>query len=333
MKKLFFSNQYRSWLSGIALLAVIFAGISIINQQPTQPLVQAQTTLETVDIELDVDLATETADATESAATESATASPSAEVEQRIQEHRDRDITEPTETRKSKLAMYLDENPPGPLSWNNFLQHAIRYAISEGVQPHIIVLILLFPLIASLIAASRHIIGLRGFGIYIPAVLSVALVSTGVIEGLAIFLAIVVTALTAKKLLRLTKLPYLPRTALLLWTISLGIFGVILIAPALDLVTLMSVNIFPILILVLLSENFLDAQARMKPTAALALALETIMLAVISGMFLKWEPLQRFALVEPELLIVFIGIFNVLIGKFVGLRLTERLRFRSLIEE
>jgi hypothetical protein len=131
----------------------------------------------------------------------------------------------------------------------------------------------------------------------------------------------------------LPKISYLPRTALLLWIVSIGIFMTLILAPFVRLTTLLSVNIFPILILILLAENFLDAQARTKQTEALALTIETIALAVVSGFLLKWEPLQQFALSEPELLIFFSGIINILIGKFVGLRISERLRFRSLIEE
>jgi hypothetical protein len=227
----------------------------------------------------------------------------------------------------------MDQNPPGPLSWNNFIQHSMRQAVSGGVQPNVLVLLLLFPLVVTMIAASRHIVGLRGFGVYIPAVLSIALASTGVLEGLILFLAIAATAVVAKKLVRKTHLPYLPRTALMLWTVSLGIFGLIVLAPYINLVTLMSVSIFPILILVLLAENFLDAQARTKQSEALMLTLETLGLAVIASFFLRWEPLQIFALSEPELLIIVVAFLNALIGKFVGLRLSERLRFRSIIEE
>lgn len=318
-------------------LAILLAIVTTwtLSWSKVSGLAQAQTSLDSAPIEVGVGLPGDDIMATESAiATLSGQlATPSAAVEKKIQDKKDQDITEPTGKQKSKLAAYLEQNDPGPLSWNNFIQYAIRYSVSQGVQPNIIVLILLFPLIASLIAASRHVIGLRGFGIYIPAVLAVALVSTGVLEGVIIFLAIIISAMLTKRFLKSTKLAYLPRTALLLWTISMGIFGLILLAPAFDLVTLMSVNIFPILILVLLAENFLDAQGRTKPSDALALTIETLGLSVVSGFFLKWEPLQKFALVEPELLIIGTGLLNILIGRFVGLRLTERLRFRSLIEE
>jgi len=113
----------------------------------------------------------------------------------------------------------------------------------------------------------------------------------------------------------------------------MGILAVLLAAPFVNLTPLMTINIFPILILVLLSENFLDAQASTKPSDAFWLAMETIGLAFVSGFVLKWDVIQKFALLQPELLIVTTVIFNILVGKFVGLRLTEWLRFRPIIEE
>lgn len=283
------------------------------------------------------DIATQssTLDSTASATAtaDASLASPSAAIIEKIQQTKDQDITQTTPTQQDKLATYLDQNPIGPLNWNNFLEHGIRHAVKNGVPANTLVLVLLFPMIASIIAASRHVIGLRGFGIYIPAVLSVALVSTGLIAGTIIFLAVVAIAIFSKRFLRMLRLSYLPRTALLLWMISMGILFVLLVAPYIGLTQLMSINIFPILILVLLSENFLDAQASTKPADAFWLAIETIGLAFVSGFALRWEVIQKAALLQPELLIVFTVIFNILVGKFVGLRLTEWLRFRPIIEE
>lgn len=310
------------------LFTLLFVFFSLFLSLLAKPIL-AQTNLLQAELEVIGDDATDSAQATPAASL----ASPSADVVEKIKEKTEEDITQPSDKQKSKLATYLEETPIGPLSWNNFIQHAVRDAITKGVTANIIVLVLLFPLVASLIAASRHIIGLRGFGIYIPAVLAMALVSTGIIEGITIFGAIVLVALFAKKLLKKTKLSYLPRTALLLWTISMGILGVILVSPTLGLVSLMSINIFPILILVLLAENFLDAQARSKESEAIALTIETLALAFVSSLLLRWETMQKFALTEPELLISTTVLINLVIGKFVGLRLKEWFRFRSLVEE
>lgn len=306
----------------ILIVILIFSQSSVIN---AQDLSIASTTVSGKIILIDP-ASTESASSTASAiATTSA--------QEKIQERKDKDITDTGGKQKSELALFLENNPPGPLSWNNFLQHAIINAVEAGMPVNIIVLVLLFPLIAALIAASRHIIGLRGFGIYIPAVLSMAFVSTGILVGLLLFLAISGTVVIANRIIKKTKMPYLPRTALLIWTISFGLFGLFMIAPFVNLTDLMSINIFPILILVLLSENFLDAQSRTKERDAIALTIETIILAILSSVLLGWSPLQRLALSEPELLLVATALLSFVIGKFSGLRVSERLRFRSLIEE
>ncbi len=312
-------KKLTSFLGMIVLLAGLLAMVTPAFAQTSIPLLEEEIILD----------ATDEAEAT----TEGTLASPSAETVQKIQEKKDKDITETEGEQKSKLVRYLEENPLKKKNITNVLQQAIRNAVKEGVPPNVIVLVLLFPLVSSFIAASRHIIGLRGFGIYIPAVLSIALVSTGVFEGIAMFLAIVLVALPAKKILARFKLPYLPRTAILLWFVSLTILGILLIAPLVNMVTLMTVNIFSIMILVLLAENFLDAQGKTKPADAIALTLETLGLALLSGIILQWEDLQKFALLQPELLIIITFAINFIVGKFVGLRFAEYFRFRSLMEE
>ena len=308
----------------VLLLLVLWAGVFV-----PKP-VAAQTSIKTVPNEVVLEPVTATA----SGATGSGSlSSPSAEITEKIQEIKDKDLTDPTGKQKSELTIFLEQNPPQPLAWNNFLQHAIRSAVANGMPANVLVLTLLFPLVAALVAASRHVIGLKGFGIYIPTVLSVAFVSTGILTGVLIFTAITLMALFFNKLIKKTKIPYLPRTALLLWTISIGIFGLFLLAPILNVTNLMTVNIFPILILVLLSENFLDAQSKSKESQAIALTFETIILAIISSWLLNWALLQKLALKEPELLLLVTALISFVIGKFSGLRVSERLRFGSIIEE
>lgn len=311
----------------------ILTALTLIALKHDPMVIFAQTTQPTGTITIN-EIVLEPVDATLSASTVSGSlSSPSAEVEEKIQEKKDKDLTDTGGKQKSELAIFLDQNPPQPLAWNNFLQHAIRSAVGSGVPANVIVLTLLFPVAAALIAASRHIIGLKGFGIYIPTVLSVAFVSTGIIPGIIIFAAITIMALVFNKLIKKIRIPYLPRTALLLWTISVGIFGLLMLAPVLHVTNLMTVNIFPILILMLLSENFLDAQSKSKESQALALTIETIILASISSWLLNWDFLQKVALKEPELLLLVTALSSLIIGKFSGLRVSERLRFRDIIEE
>lgn len=265
-------------------------------------------------------------------ATPSAEASASALVEEKIQEKRDRDITETTGKQKSKLAAYLDEHPIEPLSWHNLLQHGIRRAIDKGLPANIVVLIILFPAITAIISASRHLIGLQGFGIYIPAVLSVAFVSTGISTGVLLFAVVLLATVVLRPLTQRLKLQYLPRTALLISGVSLVILIMLIAATVTGFNAIIGINIFPLLIMILLMENFMETQLSSTKSQAVQLTLETLFIAVVCSLLIGWVGLQQTVLLNPELTIIFVALGNILAGKYQGLRLLEYLRFRTIIE-
>lgn len=276
------------------------------------------------------------ASASESAltASESAQASTSAVVEEKIEQKAESDITETRGAVKSRLAQYLDDNPIGPLGITNFAQHAIRNAVNNGVPANMIVLLLMFPVIASLIAFSRHVIGLQGFGIYTPAVLAVVFLSTGIVTGIILFSLIILSAVIGRFIFGYLKLQYLPRTALVLWFVSLGIFGLLLLSPFLiDYINLVVVGIFPILVLTLLSENFISSQQSVNQARLLEIALETVLLAVGSALVMDMNIVQQFVILHPEFTILIVAAFDMVIGRYTGLRITEYLRFRPILRE
>lgn len=240
--------------------------------------------------------------------------------------------TRPTPEIQGKLESFLTEHPPKPLTVTNFLQHAIYQAVKKGVSANTIVLILLFPLVAAIIAGSRHIIGIRGFGIFLPAVLSVVFVSTGIVEGLLLFLTIILVATLSRIFLREMKLQYLPRMALLLWFVSLGVFGILFLSPFLNLTTITSLSIFPILILILLTENFLDVQIGKSMKEAISMTFETLTIALICSFVLQLDFLQKFVLINPEITVISVALLDIFMGKYTGLRLMEYKRFKPLLQ-
>jgi len=249
-----------------------------------------------------------------------------------VQESLSRDLTETAGPAKSRLAQYLDDNPAQPFALWNSLQYVIRRAVDQGVPANTLVLLLLFPVTATLIAIFRHIIGLRGFGVYTPAVLAVAFLSTGLSIGLVLFGLVFVITTLGKTVLARLRLQYLPRTALLIWFVSLSMFGFMVLAPELSLSNVVGVGIFPILVLVLLSENFLEAEQMGSFRGAMQLTLETLLLAGVSALFMRTLPVQEFVILHPELTILTVFIINILVGRYTGLRVMELLRFRSVME-
>ena len=254
-------------------------------------------------------------------------------VRQLIQERQDQDVTQTTGGTSDKLAMHLLAQGEKPLSWNNFLRYFIRGAVNRGLPSTLIVLLILFPLVSSVIAFSRHVVGLRGFGIYTPAVLSVALVSTGIPIGILMFVAIVFVSVLLQKLFKKVNLAHLPKTSLILWGVCVSVIVMLIAFSYLDFKSFFALSIFPLLTLISLSENFTSTQLISSTKEAIRLTIETMILAVISALIIDNGDVQRFVIINPELVLIATLIVDVLIGRYNGLRLLELLRFKMLIKK
>ena len=174
--------------------------------------------------------------------------------------------------------------------------------------------------------------GLYGFGIFTPAVIAVAFLATGVTVGVILFAGILLMATLARMVMRKLKLPSLPRMALLIWFVSMGVLGLMLTSPWLKLEGLVKISIFPILLLILLVETFIEVQITTTLKTALAMTGQTLLLALLSFLVMSTQGLQEWVLLNPEIAVVAIVILDVLIGRYDGLRLLERWRFRKLLE-
>ena len=244
------------------------------------------------------------------------------------------DITQKSIESLGPLEKLLKEQMLGSVWPFNPVKYAIRSSVASGVPANTIVLLLLLPIVAFVIAFTRNVIGIRGFGIFLPAALSVVFVATGPIVGIGLFLVIVIVSTTMRLVLRKlkVKLQYLPRMAFILWAVVLGVLGVLFLAPVLKFTDLANVSIFAVLFLVLLAEDFTRVQLGKSVKTALNLTFETLILSLISFLFLTFQPLQKYVLLNPEISLSVIAGADLLLGKYTGLRVMEFYRFRKLIK-
>jgi len=245
------------------------------------------------------------------------------------------DLTRDTEITLEPLEQLLEDQDLGPIFWNP-IKHAIRNAVGAGVPPNTVILLLLLPTVAAIIAGARHLVGIRGLGgIFLPAALSVVFLAIGPLVGIGLFLVIVTVSTGARIALRRSKvkLQYLPRMSLLLQISVMGVLVVLFMAPVIQSSGITGVSIFPVLILVLLAEEFSRIQLGKSARTAVNLTTETLILALISFAFMTLSSVQRFALLHPEALIVLVTAANLILGKYVGLRFVELYRFRKIIKK
>lgn len=212
----------------------------------------------------------------------------------------------------------------------NIFQTLVHQAVANGVAEQTIVMFLLLPLVASIIAAARHIVGFRAFGLFIPTAMALAFGAMGIWPGLFLFAVILLVAHLARRLLRRVKIHYLPRMALLLWLISVSALALIFLSPIIGWKQLTTLSIFPVLVLILLAEEFIAVQIGKSFYEASRITLETIGMAIVGYFIFSLKPLQSLAISQPQWVIFAPLVLNLLVGRFTGLRFLEYHRFRKL---
>ena len=91
-------------------------------------------------------------------------------------------------------------------------------------------------------------------------------------------------------------------------------------------------SIFPIMILMLLTENFIEVQTGKSQREAFQVMLQTIGMALAGAILMRLDGVQKFVLLNPEISLLMIGLFDVYVGRYVGLRALEYVKFKKLLK-
>jgi len=216
------------------------------------------------------------------------------------------------------------------LGITNFMSFGINFLVNRGVPINSIILILMLPVIATILAFARQVIGIKAFGLITPAMTTVSFLVMGLTYGLIVFLTIVLVGTFTRLIMRRLRLLYLPRMALVLTSVSLALLVLLGLGVANDRTSVLSFSIFPALILTILAEEFISAQFKSGVRTALTVTAWTLILATVCYFIVSSELFRTLILSFPEITLLAIPI-NLVLGQFVGLRLTEYFRFRELL--
>ena len=219
--------------------------------------------------------------------------------------------------------------------WNGFnaLRVATGWAVNRGISTNTLVLLLLLPLVATLVSFLHYVVGLSGYGIFMPTMIAVAFLATGVFGGLLLFALILIVSLLSNLLLRKLKLHFWPARAIGLMLISIGTFIFMVVSSFISWIDVSQISIFPILFMILLAEEFTRTQLVKSDKEAKRLTIGTIILAVVGGVLMNFDWIQKVALNYPDLMVLLVLVINLVVGNYTGMRLTEIGRFKKGISE
>ncbi len=210
----------------------------------------------------------------------------------------------------------------------------ITFAVLHGVPLQTITLLLMLPVVATLVAFFRQVIGIKAFGIYTPSIITFALLAfdpNGLKYGIAIFVSVILVGMVSRYILRYFRLLYLPRVALTLSIVSFAILGILIFGGSFQRTGLASISIFPLLIMITLAEKFVATQIEKGNKVAFLLALETLIISVAGYFLISWDTFTALILDYPWIILLTF-VINFSLGKWTGLRISEYLRFRKIFQ-
>lgn len=200
-----------------------------------------------------------------------------------------------------------------------------------GIAQETIIFLLMIPIIATIIAFARQVIGIRAFGIYTPLITAFAFLGTGLKYGIILFIIVLIIGTIIRFLVKKLRLLYLPRIAIVLTIVALTVLLSFALISSFGKNGFSGISIFPILIMIVLVEKFVGAQTTKSLRTAIALSLETLILSLAGYFILNWNGLQEIVIQYPWLVLITI-IINIALGRWSGLRLVELWRFRAVIK-
>ncbi|MBI2464339.1 PKD domain-containing protein [Candidatus Peregrinibacteria bacterium] len=212
----------------------------------------------------------------------------------------------------------------------NFPSHILNFMIHRGIPSNSLQLLLMIPVIVTFVAFMKQIVGVTTFGVYTPSIVTLSFIALDISYGLIILIILLVIGTLIRLFLRRYRLLYIPRIAILLTFASITIVGILFLGALFDISDLVSISIFPMLIMSTLVEKFVSIQTGTGFKSALVLISETIVVSILCYYLVEWDFLKILMLSHPELILVFL-VINVILGRWTGLRIFEYVRFREVI--
>jgi len=234
-----------------------------------------------------------------------------------------------TEPNGKTIEGYQKEN------WKGFnsLKVLTGWAIDKGVSTNTLVLLLLLPLVATLVSFLHYVVGLSGYGIFMPTMIAIAFLATGVFGGLMLFAIILIVSVLSNLVLRKLKLHFWPARSISLTMISIVVFLLMIFSSFVSWIDISQISIFPILFMILLAEEFSRTQLVKSKNEAKKLTVGTIILAVTGAVIMNFPRVQNFVLNFPDLIVLLVVVANLLVGNYSGIRWSEVGRFKKAIRE
>ncbi len=190
-------------------------------------------------------------------------------------------------------------------------------------------LILMVPLGALLVVFMRTFVGVQTFGTFMPILIAIAFRETQLLWGVILFTVIVFIGLLIRLYLERLRLLLIPRLAAILVIVVILMLVISYFTSRLGLDRLLSISLFPMVILAMTIERMSITWEENGAQTALIQGFGSLVVACLGYLIMTNEYLTYLMFAFPEFLFVVLGIC-IWMGRYTGYRISELFRFREI---
>jgi transglutaminase-like putative cysteine protease len=201
----------------------------------------------------------------------------------------------------------------------------------DEYNQRVIYLLLLFPLGGLMVAIFNNVIGFKTFGVFLPVLIAFSFLDTGFWCGLFLFIAVLIIVSLITLLLDKWNLLYVPKMAFVLSALLLVVVVFIYIGIENSIPYLTKVSMFPFVIIAVVTERFSTSLAEKGYVGSLKTLGHTLIVTTVCYLVFASSIWKAIAILFPETILL-IMLISLLLGKWIGMRLTEYKRFNLILK-
>ncbi len=224
-------------------------------------------------------------------------------------------------------AVILDASSLSIRPWNVF-SLLVNFMLTHGISSQTVILLLMLPVIATILAFLKQVIGVTTFGLYTPSIIALSFLALGWPIGLVFLSFILFGSYVSRRAMRRWRILYIPKIAIILTVVSIILLLALALGAAFG-IALAPDTIFVLLIMSTLSESFLTLEGTEGMRSAFYGIVETVLAALLCVFIVRLPMMQSFILAYPETILLTLPL-NFILGRYSGLRLMEYVRFREV---
>lgn len=218
-----------------------------------------------------------------------------------------------------------------PAARDDFMVQAFNYDRLPLTTQLVYRVLLTIPIGILLLVVLRQFVGIQTLGTFMPVLIGIAFRETALLTGLLLFSSLIALGLMLRFYLERLKLLLVPRLAVVLVFIVLCMAFITGITADTDVKIGLSVSLFPMVIITMTIERMSIVWEEYSSVEAIKQGVGSLVVASLAYLVMSNNQVEYMMFNFPELLLVIMG-FCLLIGRYMGLRLSEVWRFRDLIK-